>query len=307
MKKLFTCLLLAMALAGSALAMEVPTETVVQNLNGSQQLIKTYTLPADADPQILIEEPFEQEGFLYTFAEVVKEENRVEDTRSHTETVTVETSTNDLSAILEQLDPVMEYDDGTWSGTLALDHTSLHTEASGYTTHTGTVTATRTIGPVDRNDMSYVPATTVKNGVTLTLANVEWQVTGTDLVGDALAPTSYQAVATYTGKSNYRTATGYITTADYAGEVTHSGVESVTYRLTYLGELVAEQEGTTNPALETVSKVLPYVLGGVGTAAIVVLIILLVRSRRELSQFQDEEESESEDESNEHEMAQKPL
>ena len=59
--------------------------------------------------------------------------------------------------------------------------------------------------------MSYVPATTVKDGVTLNLSNVDWQIIGTDLVGDALAPASYQAVATYSGKSYHKVATGYIT------------------------------------------------------------------------------------------------
>ena len=45
MKRLLTCLLLAAALVTNACALEVPTDTTVQNLNGSQQLIKTYTLP----------------------------------------------------------------------------------------------------------------------------------------------------------------------------------------------------------------------------------------------------------------------
>lgn len=39
MKKLCMCLLLVLALSVNALALEVPTSTVVQNLNGSQQLI----------------------------------------------------------------------------------------------------------------------------------------------------------------------------------------------------------------------------------------------------------------------------
>ena len=56
----------------------------------------------------------------------------MEDVKSHTETVTVETSKDDLDVILEQLAPVIEYDDGLYSGTLSLDHTSLHTEATGY-------------------------------------------------------------------------------------------------------------------------------------------------------------------------------
>ena len=50
--------------------------------------------------------------------------------------------------------------------------------------------------------------TTVKDGVTLNLSNVDWQVIGTDQVGDALAPSSYQAVATYSGKSYTKAATG---------------------------------------------------------------------------------------------------
>ena len=69
MKRLLTCLLLAAALVTNACALEVPTDTTVQNLNGSQQLIKTYTLPPGADPQQLIEEPFEQEVWQSLFQE----------------------------------------------------------------------------------------------------------------------------------------------------------------------------------------------------------------------------------------------
>ena len=58
MKKAILCIALTAALSTSAFALEVPSETVVQNLNGSQQVIKTYTLPPEGDPQELIEEPF---------------------------------------------------------------------------------------------------------------------------------------------------------------------------------------------------------------------------------------------------------
>ena len=245
MKKICLCLLLTAALTMSASALEVPTSTVVQNLNGSQQVVKTYTVAPDVDAQTLIEEPFQLEGFLYTYADIVKEENRVSERQTHTETVTVETAKKNLDVILKELAATMEYGDGTWAGTLALDHTSINTQAAGYTTGSSTVTATKTIGPLDRNDMSYVPATTVKNGVTLNLSSVDWQVIGTDLTGDMLAPCSYQAVATYTGKSYYSAATGYVTTANYVGEVTHEGVESVTYRVTYLGE---EHQPESSPA-----------------------------------------------------------
>lgn len=307
MKKICLCLLLTAALTMSASALEVPTNTVVQNLNGSQQVVKTYTVSPEVDAQTLIEEPFQLEGFLYTYADIVKEENLVSERQIHTETVTVETAKKNLDVILKELAPTMEYGDGSWVGTLALDHTSINTQAAGYTTGSSTVTATKTIGPLDRNDMSYVPATTVKNGVTLNLSSVEWQVIGTDLTGDVLAPCSYQAVATYTGKSYYSAATGYVTTANYVGEVTHEGVESVTYRVTYLGE---EHQPESSPApteeqpnlfqrVVSSPNFLRNVLGGAGAITAVVLTVLLILSRREVKSLRtgddgtDDEEEEN--------------
>lgn len=307
MKKICLCLLLTAALTMSASALEVPTNTVVQNLNGSQQVVKTYTVSPEVDARTLIEEPFQLEGFLYTYADIVKEENLVSERQIHTETVTVETAKKNLDVILKELAPTMEYGDGTWAGTLALDHTSINTQAAGYTTGSSTVTATKTIGPLDRNDMSYVPATTVKNGVTLNLSSVEWQVIGTDLTGDVLAPCSYQAVATYTGKSYYSAATGYVTTANYVGEVTHEGVESVTYRVTYLGE---EHQPESSPApteeqpnlfqrVVSSPNFLRNVLGGAGAITAVVLTVLLILSRREVKSLRtgddgtDDEEEEN--------------
>ena len=162
MKKAILCVLLTLSMSASAFALEVPTDTAVQNLNGSQQVIKTFTIPADQDPQSLIEQPFELEGYLYSFTDIVKTENAVEESRHYTEIITVETDKNDLALILQQLKPTVEYDDGVFRGTLALDHTTINTEASGYVPKSYTVSEVKTIGQLDRNDMSYVPSTTVK-------------------------------------------------------------------------------------------------------------------------------------------------
>lgn len=84
MKRVISCVLLMLVLTSNAFALEVPTDTVVQNLNGSQQAIKTFTVSPEQDPAALIEEPFELEGYLYTFADIVKSENPVEEKRIHT-------------------------------------------------------------------------------------------------------------------------------------------------------------------------------------------------------------------------------
>lgn len=242
MKRLFKlapCLLLAaLTMMSSAFAAEVPDTIVTENLNGQQRLVKTYTLSPDADPDELREDDFTYDGFCYSWAYTTKEEQVYQDTKSVTETVTVETSSDDLSEILAALDPSIPYDQDGYTGVLTLDHTTLSTVAAGYTTKYSTVTETKVIGNLDRNDMSYVPATTTKNGKMLSLSNVEWQVTGTDLVGEALMPSRYQAVATYSGSSSYKVATGYVTTADYCGEVTAEGIDSITYTVVYTGSEV---------------------------------------------------------------------
>ena len=260
LKSLVLALVLAFAMTTSALAAEVPDNLVVENLNGQQRIVKTYVLPPEKDPETLKEPSFEYDGFTYTWAFTTKDEHAFLESKSVTETVTVETASNNLDKILAELAPSVPYDDGEYSGELALDHTTISTVAADYTTQYGTVTATKTIGPVDRNDMSYVPATTVKNGMTLKLSGVTWQVTGTDLVGDTLAPASYQAVATYSASTSSKVATGYVTTAEYKGEVTASGVDSITYTVVYVGEETTPAAISGSAAAATPRRIITAVL-----------------------------------------------
>ena len=234
MKKVIAPVLLLCLLTVTASAAYVPEEVVSENRDGRQLVVKTYVLSPEADPGELIEEPFELEGYTYHYLETIKEEQAFKDTRAQTEVVTVETETNDLADILRQLAPTMEYSKDGFSGTLTLEHTSLQTEAKGYTTKYYTITDTKQFPGLSRNDPSYVPATTVKNGSTLTLSDISWTVTGTGLADDILVPTSYTATATYTTTGSQKVATGFVTTASYTGEVTAAGIRSVVYTVTYL-------------------------------------------------------------------------
>ena len=154
LKTLALCLLLVLSLATEAMAAEIPEQLVVENLNGQQRMVKTYVLPPDADPDTLREPSFVYDGFTYTWAYTTKEEKPFYHVQTATETVTVETSSKKLDDILEALAPSIPYDDGEFIGELALDHTTIHPEAAGYAKGSRTVTATKTIGPLDRNDMS---------------------------------------------------------------------------------------------------------------------------------------------------------
>ena len=299
----------ALLYAVSAFAMEVPTSTVVQNLNGVQQYVKTYTLASETDPQELIEDPFEYEGYVYTFADITKQENDFRAQKEHTETVTVETKKKDLSAVLEALAPTMEYDDGQYSGVLALDHTTIQTEPSGYTSGSYTVRTTKEIGNLDSNDMSYVPATTVKDGKTIGLESVEWRVQGTALVDDVLVPSSYVAIATYAGQASYSTPTGYITTADYVGTVSCEEIKDVTYTVLYVGakgSLPADEENAIpsreiSGIAETISAhKAPFIIGGIAVLLLiglcVFLFIRLMQMRKSAADYEDTETEENDHE-----------
>ena len=300
MKKIAAILLLALTLTVNASAMEVPSAAVVQNLNGSQQYVKTYTVSPETDAQTLIEDSFDYEGYTYTYASMVKTENRLEEKKPHTETVTVETAKNDLSAVLAQLAPTLDYSDGPYAGTLALDHTTIVTQAAGYAKKSYTVSEVKEIGNLDSNDLAYVPSTTLKNGVTLPLASVEWQVQGTALVDDTLVPSQYKAVATYSSRASYSAATGYISTADYVGEVVCDQVESVTYTVTYLGTKTVLAGGVKAVVASFFTNPIAVIGTLIGVAVLVVAGVLLYRliqrKRVESTETIDEENEESEEE-----------
>ena len=204
MKKVAILLALFCMLTVTASAAYIPEDVISENRDGRQLIVKTYMLPPDADPSGLVEEPFEVEGYSYHHLETVKEEQTFEDSKIQTEVVTLETDVDDLAAILEQLDASMEYNKDGYSGVLTLDHTTIQTEAAGYTTKYYTITDTKQFTGLDRNDPSYVPTTTVKNGSTLKLSDISWTVTGTGLADDTLVPTSYTATATYDKPANLK-------------------------------------------------------------------------------------------------------
>ena len=247
---LLLVLILSLALCIPASAVSyIPDDVTYQNLNGTQFAIKVFTLLPDQNPAELIEDDFEYGGYLYSYADIVKEELTFSTQSQHQEIVTVETATKNLEDILAALESTIDFDDGNAKGILTLDHNSLQTEVAGYQSGSYTVTATKNYTGLDRNDSSYIDKTVEKDGRTLSLSNVVWSVESTTLVGDDLIPASYSAVATYSGTAYYNKATGYITTAEYNGTVTSSGISGIRYTVTYVGTLI-EPEATPEPTSE---------------------------------------------------------
>ena len=214
--------LLACSLAIPAMAADIlyPVEVTEYMEGDSSRLKKIYLLTPADDPSLIPTEDFDREGQTYTLLDITRQDQVETDTRDYTETVTLESKTKDMDAILPQLTATLEVDtEEGYTGVLTLDTASIQVEAAGYSTSTRAVTAARTYPNLSDADVSLIPKSIEDGGRTLELANVQWQEAGE----------FYTANATYTGTASSKYATGYTVTAEYSGEVSKTTNDTVTY------------------------------------------------------------------------------
>lgn len=203
-----------------------PTEIVETETGSGRRLEKVYLLTAADNPANIPTADFEREGYRYTLLDVTRQDYTESETREHTETVTLDSGTKDMDKIMPQLAATREVttEDG-FTGILTLDTTSITVEAAGYGSSSRTVTATRSYPSLSDADSSLIPKTITDGGRTLTLADVQWLEAGE----------FYNATASYTGTATSKYATGYVITAEYAGEVVKTISGEMIYTAVFSG------------------------------------------------------------------------
>ncbi|KAB5101524.1 cell wall anchor protein, partial [Bacteroides thetaiotaomicron] len=199
--RLLCALALSMSLAPAALAADSsePTQpspcypTAVTRSEDGTEIRKMYDLGPEDDPGGIPRSDFEQDGYHYTLTDLLKQELPANESRQHTETVSVNSKSKDMEEIMPLLAATCEAvtEDG-YTGLLTLDTASIQVEASGYATSTRNVSATRSYPNLSEADVSLVPKSIEDSGRTLTLADVQWQEAGG----------FYNAAATYTGTAS---------------------------------------------------------------------------------------------------------
>lgn len=238
---------------------------------------KVYQLSLDDDPAKIPTEDFVRNGRLYYLLDMTRQDEIGVDTKSHIQTVTLPSKTNDMERILQTLDAEIEAatEDG-YTGTLHLDHTTVKVTTDGYATKTGTVSASRTYSNLSDADLSLMPKSISDNGKNLTLADVQWS-NSTD--GET---TRYTATARYTGTTSSKYATGYTVTADYSGEVSKTGCDVVVYTAIF-GSVEAPKEENIERTPVDLSGLKRSAIVGVGILAFALggtFVITKIRKRR---------------------------
>lgn len=214
-----------------------PSDVTEVREAGHWEIIKTYELSEDENPEDIPRSSFERSGWVFTLTDILRKETAYAETRAYTETVTLNTDTKELEQILPLLEPTMEYtaEDG-FVGVLTLDVSSITVETAGTKTSSYAMSVTREYPHLSSNDTSLVPKTVEDRGTTYTLAGVDWKAGNTVTVDYEVLPEYYTAVATYTATGYTTKVTGYTTTAVYTGDLAKLAQGKTVYTAYFLGE-----------------------------------------------------------------------
>ncbi|MBE6908869.1 MAG: cell wall anchor protein [Ruminococcaceae bacterium] len=229
---------------------EVCYPTAVTQSEDGTELRRIYDLTPETDPAGISRSDFERDGFHYTLVELLKQELPADETRQHTETVTLQSDKKDMESVLALLPQEREFvtDDGL-TGILTLKLDTVCVEVSGYGSSTKQLTATRSYPNLIGQDTQFIPKSIEDNGKTLTLESIDWQTDNTANVDGYGLGDRYTAVATYTGSTTSSYVKGYTVTADYVGTVSKIALDRVRYVAIFEGTRIAEPEAAETKEL----------------------------------------------------------
>lgn len=243
-----------------------PIEVQTAEDHGVQLLVKTFLVPEGTDPQTLIEGDLTRRGVSYEVSNILCQELPGDvEKKTVSQTLTMDSETDKLENILPLLKSSMEYREGGFSGTLTLDKSSIRVNESGTSGYSYQLKETKEYTGLDRNDPYYIPKTTEKNGVTLSLSDIEWTPMAS-AAENSDVPSLYRATALYTGIAWGSKADGYTVTADYIGEVSRTIRGDMKYSIVY-EEIQAKGDQSEDSTKTFPWKTVALIIVGIGVAA----------------------------------------
>jgi len=220
-----------------------PVQVEETDLSGSRRIVRVYELTEYEDPANIRSESFERDGFYFELSEITR--NRLErlSVKNHVEVITIESASQNLSDILAYLDDSIQFEseDG-YSGMLVLDLSSVTTEIAGHNRQSYTVREYRSFPNLSSPDISLIPRTITARGHTLTLADVRWEGGNSDAIDFERIASTFTANAVYTGTGSRSVVSGYVTTAEFRGEVARINEGDNTFTVTFIGRPLYVEE-----------------------------------------------------------------
>ena len=249
--------------------------TAIVRSDDGTELKKIYDLSPEDDPAGIPRSDFRQDGFQYTLTDLLKQELPENESRQHTEHVSIESAKKDMESVLALLPQERDFitDDGLM-GTLTLRLDTVQVEPSGYGSSTKQLSVKRSYPNLAEQDTQYIPKSLEDGGRTLTLSDIQWQTDNTANMDGYAVADRYTAVATYTGSATSSYVKGYTVTADYTGIVGKINLDRVRYVAIFEGTPLLPAEEVPTAAFNWAVILAPIaVVALVGAAAGAALFI----------------------------------
>ena len=194
---------------------------------------------------------------------------------SNPTTKKITSGTNNLNSIINQLGRTIHYEKDGYIGEYQLNTENIQIKTNYNGFREDLIEETINYTGLERNDLDFIPKQTEKDGLTLDLLNVEWEVETTKMIGEYEVADLYTAKCYYAGKQRVNYPNTYSVTAEYTGTATKEILTPYTYTVKY--NKVEEEIPTVSP--EVVEKKENNIIPIASGSTVIILVILLFLSK----------------------------
>lgn len=233
---------------------------------------KTYqVMESEKDTFLeMLSKEIEVDGNKYKYVDYTAEGGNISETIDINTIKTILSKTNNKDEIIGQLENTIKYEKDGYIGEYNLNPNTLKIKTNYNGFREDLIEETINYNNLERNDLDFIPKQTVKDGLTLDLLNVEWQVESTKMIGEYEVANTYTAKCYYATKQRVDYPNTYTVTAEYLGTATKTEENPITYVIKY------EKEQPEQVEEKQENNVLP-VIGGT-TGIILVIVFFLTRN-----------------------------
>lgn len=219
-----------------------------------------------------IEKDIEVFGDKYTFDSYTTEGGNTIDSIDIATTKRITSKTNNLESIINQLGSIIHYEKDGYIGEYILNTQNIQIKTNYNGFREDLIEETINYTDLEKNDLDFIPKQTVKNGLTLDLLKVEWEVQTTKMIGESKVADIYTAKCYYAGKQRIDYPNTYSITAEYTGTATKEIESPYTYTVKYNKVEEKAPDSITEDNQEKQNNLLP--VAGSTTGIILVVLFL---------------------------------
>lgn len=238
---------------------------------------KTYLVQEDEKDTFIenLDKEIEFFGEKYTFDSYTSEGGTTTDTIDISTTKKITSDTNNLNSIINQLGRTIHYEKDGYIGEYQLNTENIQIKTNYNGFREDLIEETINYTGLERNDLDFIPKQTEKDGLTLDLLNVEWEVETIKMIGEYEVADLYTAKCYYAGKQRVNYPNTYSVTAEYTGTATKEILTPYTYTVKY--NKVEEEIPTVTP--EVVENKENNIIPIAGGSTVIILVILFFLSK----------------------------